>query len=205
MREPINGEVGQTRTAEYSDQNTDPLPRKILEDFLTLVNDVRTKLKPGRRKLKVIRSMGRHRLAAVREARETRTKKGSRRGEREVASPSNLGNKIRIGLRLYRLLTDTSGRDLEGFGTPVVSSHLTPIPCKRLQLIGAAARLEMEVAQGMALALEVPIDKSGTYARRASEPGARLSSRIAYQTDGAGREQGPHVNLHQLRRGRSRR
>ena len=104
--------------------------------------------------------LGKHRLAAVRAARLKGVVARQRR-PRAVASSKTLSQKVRRGLQQYRLLTDTAGRDVEGSKQPIVNSHLTPSLCKRRQLIGAVRRLELEVAQGKALALEVPIDMSG--------------------------------------------
>ena len=104
--------------------------------------------------------LGKHRLAAVRAARSEGVVARQRR-PRAVASSKTLSQKVRRGLQQYRLLTDTAGRDVEGSKQPIVNSHLTPSLCKRRPLIGAVRRLELEVAQGKALVLEVPIDMSG--------------------------------------------
>ena len=162
MGEPINGDIGQpTDVTGNSDNYTNPSPRKLFEDFLLLVRDVRARSGKSRRKTKFLRSMGKHRLAAVREARLVRKVEGQR-GRAGVANPSILRQKVQLGLTLHRLLTDTSGRAYTGHNIPVVSSHLTPNPCKRRQLIGAAWRLQQEVAQGKALALEVLFTKEPT-------------------------------------------
>ena len=147
MREPINGDTGQTTDLTgNSDNYTDPSPRMILEEFFTIVSDVKTLTrKLGKNKSKAIRSMGRHRLAAVRGAREEKRVEGQRERRRVMTSPT-LRHKILHGLSLYRLLTDTSVRQVDGYQTPIVRSHLTPIPCKRRQLIGAARRLQQDVA-----------------------------------------------------------
>ena len=160
-REPINENIRHsTDVTGTSDKNTDPLSRRVYEDFIALVRDVRAITENARKKPKLIRHMGKHRLAAVRAARaEGVVARQSR--SREVASSRTLSHKVRRGLQQYRLLTDTAGRDVEGFERPIVNSHLTPSLCKRRQLIGAAKRLELEVAQGKALALEIPIDMSG--------------------------------------------
>jgi hypothetical protein len=144
---------------DKSDKNTDPSPRKLLNEFFALVRDVRTRAGRAKKSLKILRHMGKHRLAAVRAARKEGQGEGQSR-RLGVANQSALSQKIRLGLTLYRLLTDSAGKDVEGFGKPLVSYHLTPILCKRRQLIGAARRLEVEVAQGMALALEIPVDMS---------------------------------------------
>ena len=178
MREPINGDTGQTTDLTgNSDNYTDPSPRMILEEFFTIVRDVKTLTrKLGKNKSKAIRSMGRHRLAAVRGAREEKRVEGQRARGRVMTSPT-LRHKILHGLSLYRLLTDTSVRQVDGYYTPIVRSHLTPIPCKRRQLIGAARRLQQDVAQGMALALEVPLATNRT------EPDEHLNLVRDYQVE----------------------
>jgi hypothetical protein len=178
MGEPINGDTGQTTDLTgNSDNYTDPSPRMILEEFFTIVRDVKTLTrKLGKNKSKAIRSMGRHRLAAVRGAREEKRVEGQRERRRVMTSPT-LRHKILHGLSLYRLLTDTSVRQVDGYHTPIVRSHLTPIPCKRRQLIGAATRLKLDVAQGMALALEVPLATNHT------EPDEHLNLVRDYQVE----------------------
>jgi hypothetical protein len=110
------------------------------------------------------RNKGKKKLAAIRASRNRSISTG-RKLQEGVENPLAFRSTLRKGCHLYCLLTDKAERDVYGFGKPVVSSHLIPIPFKRRHLLRAAKFLEKEVANGMALALEVPIDMStiGTY------------------------------------------
>ena len=156
-------------TSEHSDKNTPPSPLHLLEELLTIVRDVRTRTKMVRKSPKLLKYKGRRKLAAVRAARTERVSIGCK-GKREVASPPTSRSTLHKGRSLYRLLTDTAGRDVEGFGKPIVTSRLIPISFKRRELIGAVMQLQNEVANGMALALEVPVDKSTTVTDHNGEP-----------------------------------
>jgi hypothetical protein len=168
MRELIREETRQTTSLpENSNKNTHPCPRKTLEEFLYLVRDVKAKAE-RRKESKFSRNKGRRKLAAVR---STRRRDGTNRQDQEgVAIPLTFRAALRKGKQLYRLLTDVAGRDVLGFGTPIVSSRLIPVPFTHRHLIAAAMCLEKEVANGMALALEVPVDVSSAMTDHNGEP-----------------------------------
>jgi hypothetical protein len=92
------------------------------------------------------------------------------RTKRESRPHLPFGLPFEKGKQLYRLLTDVAGRDVLGFGTPIVSSRLIPVPFTHRHLIAAAMCLEREVANGMALALEVPVDVSNAMTDHNGEP-----------------------------------
>jgi hypothetical protein len=135
MGDQIREETGHPTTPELSNKNTHPCPRKTLEDFLYLVRDVTARAE-RRKESKFSRNKGRRKLAAVR---STRKRDDTNRQDKEgVATPLSFRAALRKGKQLYRLLTDVAGRDVLGFGTPIVSSRLIPVPFMHRHLIAAA-------------------------------------------------------------------